>query len=352
MKLVSSLTVIVLTTLLLAEAGARVLHYFRPLSIFYDESYNRWRLPAGQILYTEDDIAINSHGFNDEEFVDKRSGEFRIVALGDSFAGGAVPYRHNYLTLLEKQLQAYGPYKVLNMGIPAIGPKDYLNLFVREGLALKPDMVLLSFFVGNDIYNTRIKPKDQAWWEHSYVLSIFYYVFGVLPHLEEQGTSKKRMKNKVYCDECPTFTEQKFLEIETRRSKIFLTNNELTKHKIDKAIDYLAEIKNICDRNDIMLLVILIPDEVQINKDLAQLVVQRNYQGQQEYWDLGHPNKLIASKLLHAKIQFLDLYQPFLRYSETNSEALYKPRNTHWNMLGNRLASDTVAEYLIQIHDL
>ena len=45
-------------------------------------------------------------------------------------------------------------FELINMGIPGIGPREYLAVFIHEGLQLKPDMVLLSFFIGNDFLET------------------------------------------------------------------------------------------------------------------------------------------------------------------------------------------------------
>jgi len=79
----------------------------------------------------------------------------------------------NHLTLLESQLQEEGiNAEVFNMGIPSIGPKDYLSILIREGLQLQPNMVLLSFFIGNDILENHRRPK---WYSHSYVASLFHY---------------------------------------------------------------------------------------------------------------------------------------------------------------------------------
>ena len=40
--------------------------------------------------------------------------------------------------------------ELINMGIPGIGPRNYLSLLVQEGFALDPDRVLVTFFIGND----------------------------------------------------------------------------------------------------------------------------------------------------------------------------------------------------------
>jgi len=75
--------------------------------------------------------------------------------------------------LLESQLkQDKINVEILNMGIPSIGPIEYLSLFVREGLDLKPDMLLLTFYIGNDFTDCS-KRKDI--YEYSYVASLIKY---------------------------------------------------------------------------------------------------------------------------------------------------------------------------------
>ncbi|MGA6937621.1 MAG: hypothetical protein WB041_19890, partial [Pseudolabrys sp.] len=45
--------------------------------------------------------------------------------------------------------------ELINMGIPSIGPREYLSLLVNEGFALEPDRVLLSFSIGSDFEESR-----------------------------------------------------------------------------------------------------------------------------------------------------------------------------------------------------
>jgi hypothetical protein len=103
-------TIIIAITLLLCEASLHLYNYFYPLPIFYTDSYNRWR--------PQFDYKLNSRGFNDVEHEARKSpGTFRILGIGDSFAFGVVPYRVNYLKLLEDDLnRARPPVEVINMG--------------------------------------------------------------------------------------------------------------------------------------------------------------------------------------------------------------------------------------------
>ena len=95
---------------------------------------------------------MNARGYNDTEWSPEPGDAFRIVALGDSFAFGVVGYEHNFLTLLETELSARigRPVEVANLGIPGMQPREYLQILLDDGLALRPDLVLLCLYTGND----------------------------------------------------------------------------------------------------------------------------------------------------------------------------------------------------------
>jgi len=115
-----------------------------------DDTYLRYR---GKPHSSEfNGFRLNSRGYKDEEFnTIKKPGVFRIIGIGDSHTYGAVPYQYCYITLLKKKIMLVdNDCEVLNLGIPAAGPVDYLSLFVNEGVSLHPDMVLVNIFTGDD----------------------------------------------------------------------------------------------------------------------------------------------------------------------------------------------------------
>ena len=158
--------IVLLVTAVLAEVALRVYHAIQPSFMFYDMSYNQY---CGQPGGWHRDTRLNSLGFNDTEFAtEKAPSTFRIVALGDSFAFGVVPYRYNYLTLLEDMLKVRNPgVDVFNMGIPATSPYHYVDLLFKEGLAFQPDGVIVSLFVGNDLSRHDARPK----YTYSYLIT-------------------------------------------------------------------------------------------------------------------------------------------------------------------------------------
>ena len=346
MTLIRQGLVILLITLVLAELGLRLLHHFQPLFIFYDESYNRYRREPGAM---DIDIRVNSMGFKDLEFGPKQEDRYRIIGLGDSFAYGNVPYKHNYLTLVEDRLSAHASYEVLNMGIPGIGPRHYLSLFVREALDLDPDMVVLSFFIGNDILETRLGDEEVDWRRWSYLWALIDYLVLVLPGLEPPEKLRGYAADFTeYCDDCPTLTERRFYAVQKLRARIFFTNVTKTPRQVDRALQYLTGIRDICETRDIRFLVVLLPDQLQVDPEHAEYVVQRGYAEYAQYWDAQLPNRLIKERLERSGIDYVDLLEPF-RATARSGERLYIPRNTHWNIAGNQLAAKLITDRILEI---
>ena len=96
----------------------------------------------------------NALGFNDEEFtVPKPAGRFRIMAVGDSFTYGLVPYPQNVMTLLEASLRAACPDRdldLLNFGIGGTNVADYRTIIELGYATYEPDLVLVNVYAGND----------------------------------------------------------------------------------------------------------------------------------------------------------------------------------------------------------
>ena len=99
----------------------------------------------------------NALGLNDVEFViPKPPGRFRILALGDSFTFGLVPYPYGVMTLLEARLRGLCPgmdLEVLNFGIGGTRVRDYRILATLALDRYEPEFVLVNFYAGNDAPN-------------------------------------------------------------------------------------------------------------------------------------------------------------------------------------------------------
>jgi len=327
------IAVISLISIVMGEIALRLYNNYHPSFIFYTGSYNRFR---GKPFGDDWDFKLNSQGFKDKEFIttaEKPENLYRILGIGDSFSFGVVPYKNNYLTLIESQFNLENlNVEIFNMGIPSIGPKDYLALLVREGLNLEPDMVLLSFFIGNDFEES----NKRKLYEYSYIASFFHYLINLQP--KYNGTIFHGKAE--YCDDCPTFDHDKYLDIEYRRSYIYLKENNVFLEQQKNAFYYLKEIKNICNKYDIKLVVVIIPDELQINQELQRQLKEIYYPNVD--LDMAIPNRMLSNELQKLNIDYIDLYEDFLK----SSQRLYRTRDTHWNIAGNQLAASVIQKYI------
>jgi lysophospholipase L1-like esterase len=129
--------------------------------LFANDPVIGYRLkPGAKIRFAtsefDTDITINSSGVrDDEEIGGKRPDERRILILGDSLVLSVqVPFRQTFGELLEQRLNRGGSrfhYRVINGGVQGYGPVQEL-LFFRSLLPIvKPDLVIETLFVGNDI---------------------------------------------------------------------------------------------------------------------------------------------------------------------------------------------------------
>jgi hypothetical protein len=123
-----------------------------------------------------DDI-INQDGFRGNDFKYVQTPATKIFLAGDSFTWGATaePVTNSFACLL----QAAG-YYIYNAGIPGTGPAQYQKLVEKYVPVLKPDIVAVCLYVGNDLkpYPDPLQPGKNL---H------FITNFGFLNGYDERG---------------------------------------------------------------------------------------------------------------------------------------------------------------------
>lgn len=107
-------------------------------------------------------VATNSLGFRGVKEIEKQKpeGTYRILVIGDSMTfGWGVEDDETFVSVLERNLNAAAAevgtpkkFEVINAGfIGGFTLDGFYSWLVNEGLSLKPDLVLVSFFPYNDI---------------------------------------------------------------------------------------------------------------------------------------------------------------------------------------------------------
>ena len=325
----------IVITLLLLEGALRLVNAVRPIYVFYTDSSSRFRGQPGARHF---DATLNSRGFNDIEHPVERPADvaYRIVALGDSFAVGSVPQGDNFLTRLESLLSTGAPVEVINMGVSATNPVEYLSMLADEGLAFRPDLVLVNLFVGNDL-----ESREPRWHERSYLVTLARALWRL--GRSADIVSLPAGEASVYDDNAPAMNQDTFMEIQVGRSWIYERDSPDVTAAVSRAAGFVRRMRDLARAADADLLVALLPDETQINADLRARVVAARELGPTQF-DWGQPNRLLAQALADEQIEVLDLL-PALTDAATR-ERLYKPADTHWNLAGNRVAAEVMARTL------
>ncbi len=100
-------------------------------------------------------VTINSKGLRDREFdYRKPTGVKRVLMIGDSMTEAfQVELEQTSSKILEMLLNRYSdvPVQVLNFGVSGYGTSQQLLFYQMEGVKYDPDIVVVNFFIGNDL---------------------------------------------------------------------------------------------------------------------------------------------------------------------------------------------------------
>lgn len=333
--LVGRVALVVLLNACALELALRVFNAVHPSFVFYATGYERYRGRPGAPFYG---TRLNAGGFNDIDHPrDRLPGTARrIVAIGDSFVLGVVPYRDNFLTRLEGALAPAGHVEVINIGIPATEPADYLAMLVHEGLAYRPDTVLVHVFIGNDF-----EAPGARWYDHSFTVTFLRALWRLRSGTPPAPAASGGLA--TYQDDQPSLSRDRFLEIEVDRSWVYDAGEAALAPAVARVAGALETMRDVARRAGADLAVVLIPDEVQVDAALADQVTRASNRAPAGL-DFDRPNRLLTVALEAEGIPVLDLLPVFR--AAASRERLYKPQDTHWNIAGNRLAASAIAAFL------
>lgn len=145
------------------EAGVRLLHLVPSRFWNPDPLLGTWHIPGKSGWWTQEEhefvvpVTISSAGLRDVEHPpDKPAGVRRVLLLGDSYIEALQVRLEEMLgRQLEQRLNEAGSqrYEVLSMGVSGYGTASEFLYYRETGRKWKPDVVVLSFYPGNDVKN-------------------------------------------------------------------------------------------------------------------------------------------------------------------------------------------------------
>ena len=324
---------------------------------------NRLRQKAGKPYFN---FYLNSGGYNDEEFFIADDSDLVIGFIGDSFGFGIVPYDFNFVTVAERRLQNYFKdsfqrIAIHNVSMPAIAMEEYVWLLQTEVLPLKPSFVVLCLFIGNDIYESAAYVTTslqrycfQNWYMCRYIRRAILYIkeYDSLKQnavtMSEPDPNARKISGALpesvvdTSKEKPYFLRDTFIRIERMRFEVCDSNNFYIERGFEGVFSGLRFFQDTLSDN---LLVILMPDEFQVNDDLYAelLTINPNFSS----YKRDYPQQRLIEFCKERGIRYLDLL-PILREGQ-KLDRTYHLQDTHLNAHGNKLVGIALGEELIHI---
>lgn len=342
-------TFAVLTTLAALEGLLRLVE--PPASLYTGRGLYAPDPDLGHVLrpgVADGAVKTNSFGFRDRETtLDKAPGTLRIVGIGDSFTFGSTYPRGIYLEVLEELLAGAGlsvRVEVINTGVPGYSTHQELGHLRKFGLRLAPDLVVLGLFPTGDVGENH---SDQ-------LLEVVDGELSDRPvsHMRRRLLRSRlfrfidaRLTARAHAPNPPVLEEKAWLRIEFERLQVCHPRPPRhISHGFDVTERLLLELKTELARRGIDLIVLLIPDEVQVDPGVFRKALAAHGGSAADY-DLDLPQRRLSAFLRASDIGFVDPL-PELRERARN-EPVYWPLDTHWNEAGCDVAALALLEHLV-----
>ena len=348
---VGPVAVNLLVALALLEGIALMFARARPTRLLWDERSARATIEANRLEPGSRYLGfrVNSGGYYDEEFHPAGPDDLVVALLADSFGVGVVPHKHNFATVMERRLRRGAPVggrvSVHNFGVVSIGLPEYAWLLENEVPAVKPSKIVLALFVGNDISALASRPRRGFYSVQQFQLFELGRRLAVLDRERRRGVEVKaigsRSAGPMGSPEQGTFDEATFLEIEREAVEPCNTGSWHVEVLYRASFDWLARLQAAAGDK---LLVVLIPDEYQVNDALYEALMRRV--PDPAAYHRFYPQDRLRRDCRELGIEVLDLLDPL---REANGERpVYWLRDTHWNGRGNRIAGEAIARHLLE----
>jgi len=318
---------------LILEVTVRIIYGNQPIfthpqvrHILTDYGYKLEPNQSG--TYTLDQpVRTNSYGFRGAEWeMPKPEGRIRIMCLGDSLTfGNAVRIEETYPKVLERKLKEINPnIEVISTAVGGWNTFREADFFKNEGKHYEPDIVVIGFYVNDFTSRPQVlRPSltKEGRWEGrpSWLRWLPYKYIFLLKRSALITYLRDRIGNMItgeYRRDHPT---------RLLKNEIELKNNK----RIHNTYSYLLEIKEICDRRGIPVVLAAIPS-------INLFWVSRE---SPDY--IKHLKNFCVSN----GILFIDLSKGFRDAGETNRFYKY-PWDYHLSPAGHELAAEQLYEGL------
>jgi hypothetical protein len=250
----------------------------------------------------------------------------RVAFMGDSFTeAGQVPYTASFAGILEQA--ARGTCEVRNYGVRSYSPAIYLVQWMREVRPWKPTHVFLLLF-GNDV-------REDVTYMNTAVVD----ANGMPTAIE--GPSDGWLVSQLRASYTARFARMIFMRAQwawqfrgqehTIVGGVVEENPDLPK----LSTDLILELDRRVRADGARLVVMVVPSRYRMMGDQS-IEVKEDFHHKVKTWALG------------AGVEFLDLYEPFLRGSRPDVELFFR-QDIHFTEEGHALTAAVIGRAFPQV---
>ncbi len=317
----------------------------------------QWETEDGKIS-----IKINSRGLRDFDYqYEKSPGTIRILILGYSFSEALqVPLKHTFSKRLEALCNAYsgdGEIEGINAGVSGYGTDNALLFFRHEGYKYGPDIVLLAFYLGNDVRNN--------WYELENIdAGGFRKPYFTIAADGLQANAYPFEKHNSFFTKLKLFLNRHVrLYTLLREARDRLRHRDTVKKEDSIPLDLnvfrqtypqaweeawritealIGQLNLEVSNQQAELFVVLIPTRFQVHLQYWHEKIRTRPSMKNETWDLEKPNRLLAEILRREGIRYVDLLNGLREASQEIERELYFANDGHWNSEGHKIAANLI----------
>jgi len=285
---------------------------------------------------------------------------FRALAIGDSQTYGAgVTYDETFAALLESRLRGTEPTaEVLNLGVPGWEPPEELHLFNVYGMQFRPDVVLMNFYIGNDIIRRR-----GAYWEQPIIVAgqsyyvhatgtrihdlispgrwVLYHHVNFMIRIGILSFNRWRQALRPESDHGITLrTRQGYFQELDERTDIYLVDEpDEIRLQWEKTRQTLAGFKRTAEAGGGNLILVLVPDHVQVDRQLREEFTAARAEAPSRF-DFELPQRRLKQWGRANGVTTVDLLPAFR--DATMTEPLYFETDLHLTVAGHRCVANSL----------
>ncbi len=352
------LAISLLFILFLIEGTVRILgigeSYGFPEGTFQSDSVLGYKLaPDFEGVFIKQEFKTffktNSLGMFDKEYGPKQEDDFRILALGDSFTWGAydVTLNQTFVKIAEQELNKNADkvtFHIANTGVPGYGTDQELLVLQQLTPVLKPDVVLVNFYVNNDFIDNEntgeliVNKKGQLVTKTNSETTPEKIRGGLLKYSHAYRVAERGLLNVI-----GNIVGDKFLGKVTNWSKkkhLYNKQDPLFEAQAAKTQDILSALHKFTEEHNQELVIILIPAKYQVDSNLQKVFMEDNGLTNEEV-SMTKPQTRIKEWAETVNVKVIDLL-PYLA-SKNSDNDFYWTLNPHFNPKGQKEVGQIIA---------